>query len=102
MLQLAKSGARYHALDCTDRFVATQADGIGRSSEPNPATAALDRASQGAVIDDLSQDGFDSTRTRQRRRTNQDATSRRSRGLAPGISNPRRWVQQEEEKHERR
>ncbi len=75
MLQLIERGSRDHALDLAERFVGTQAVCVGRHTQPHLAAAALHRAGQSAIVDDLTTDRRNSACARQRFRTDQHAAT---------------------------
>src|SRR5208283_808449 len=101
MPQLVEGSAHDHALDFTERFVGAQTACIRRHSEPYLTTAAFYRRSECAIVDYLVPHRGNSACTREHRWANQNAPSGRTRNLPPGITNPLRRIQHEEEKHER-
>ena len=97
-----KAVLRNHPSDGRKRLIGTHARAGCGEPERDPTAAAFDGACQGAVVDNLASYRLHAAGLRQRPRTNQYASARRTCIPAPRITNPRRRVKHEKEKYEGR
>src|ERR1017187_3595444 len=102
MVELREGAARNHAPEFAEGPIGPDAVRGFAEPEPHPSAGALDRAGQGAIVDELAADGFDAADFLQSPVADQHASAGRSGGGVARATNPGRRVQQEKEKDEGR
>src|SRR5580658_9475403 len=102
MAELGERGARDHGTDLRCGRVATQATGLAGERQTDAPAAVLDRAPQGAVVDDLRTDGREATQALERLRPNENAAAGGRGNPSSRGCDPRRRIKFEKEEHERR